>query len=883
MNYKASYDQSGKLGRAQFCSISNRMNDQVSETRRNKAIALFALAIICAAMILNVSPAYSATIPAIRVAVTSDAIYSISATNLATLFGTNVFQVQTWLSTRQIDVENMGQLVSAQYTSNDISFYAQGYSSRYSGQNIYWIKQVGGVAMTSTTNSPASEILGLTFSSEYRVERNLTQAGINTITDPDAEMWFWSSLDAGSANPVKNTLKTTNNLLGIVTGNTLTVRARGNALNANSLKVILSNTVYGAQLLGSVMVTNYTYFSWTTSVSSFTFAPTGNVLYITGVSNQMLVDNFSITYQRAYAAVGNELSFSADGHNSLTVTGFSSSNIEIYDVSNPWSPMKINGLTITGLAGDYHASFHPISVTSKFVAVAGGLRHQPVSAVTKYASNLRDQSNGTDFIAIAPTSLLPQAQQLATYRSLHGLGAMAVDVQNIYDEFNFGIRDPRAIRAFIGYAYRMWTRAPRYVVLVGQGSFDYRSYLGSDCLIPSLMTADYNGVQTSDGMLADLDGDGAPEIAIGRLPVVNSNQFQNVYAKILLYEAGGMWKSNAVAVADYDSRLSFGPDMDRFLVGSATNGQTRLAVERNYLQLTTTSMQESHDNLIASLNNGRSLFAYFGQGSYMHLGPVPTNSFFSIAAGDLDKITNSTKPVLITLLTCQAGEFGQTNSTLCKVLVSSSNAAVAAWGAGNIVMSGDESTLATPLFRELYSNGVPRFGDAMYVALKETAAKGSSFKQVCKAFNLLGDPALAVGNREGGRTAPLYPTDPATNYNEFINWAVAPVLFDQGVGVDPNTDSDGDGIKNGDEYVAGTDPLDADSDLAIVDQRQSSGKVVVKWNSASHRSYDLERCTNFPFGTFQTIGSSIAATPSINVYTDNVASGAAFIYRIRVK
>ena len=88
-----------------------------------------------------------------------------------------------------------------------------------------------------------------------------------------------------------------------------------------------------------------------------------------------------------------------------------------------------------------------------------------------------------------------------------------MDLQEIYDEFNYGIADPRAIRAFLGYAYRRWPVRPRYVVLAGQGSFDYKDYTGhGDCLVPPLMVNTPYGLFASDVGLADVSADGVPEM-----------------------------------------------------------------------------------------------------------------------------------------------------------------------------------------------------------------------------------------------------------------------------------------------------------------------------------------------------------------------------------
>ena len=76
---------------------------------------------------------------------------------------------------------------------------------------------------------------------------------------------------------------------------------------------------------------------------------------------------------------------------------------------------------------------------------------------------------------------------LAEHRRTQGLRTLVVDVEDVYDEFAYGIRDADAIWSLLHYAHEHWQGAPRYVVLAGEGSFDYKDYLGhGDSIIPTL-------------------------------------------------------------------------------------------------------------------------------------------------------------------------------------------------------------------------------------------------------------------------------------------------------------------------------------------------------------------------------------------------------------
>lgn len=91
------------------------------------------------------------------------------------------------------------------------------------------------------------------------------------------------------------------------------------------------------------------------------------------------------------------------------------------------------------------------------------------------------------------------------------------------------------------------------MVLAGEGSFDYKNYLGfGDAIIPTLLTPTPRGLYPSDNLLADVLGnDFVPEMAVGRLPVIDSAEMRAVTAKLIVYEsANGSWTERSVLSAD---------------------------------------------------------------------------------------------------------------------------------------------------------------------------------------------------------------------------------------------------------------------------------------------------------------------------------------------
>src|SRR5205823_14582689 len=107
---------------------------------------------------------------------------------------------------------------------------------------------------------------------------------------------------------------------------------------------------------------------------------------------------------------------------------------------------------------------------------------------------------------------------------------------------------------------------PRYVALAGAGTLDYRNLLGyGDNLVPPLLVRSDSGLFPSDNQLGDVDGDGLPEVAVGRIPVLSAAELDAYTAKLAGYENASPadWMGKAVMTADATDRgADFAADSD---------------------------------------------------------------------------------------------------------------------------------------------------------------------------------------------------------------------------------------------------------------------------------------------------------------------------------
>lgn len=100
------------------------------------------------------------------------------------------------------------------------------------------------------------------------------------------------------------------------------------------------------------------------------------------------------------------------------------------------------------------------------------------------------------------------------------------------------------------------------------------------------------------------------------------------------------------------------------------------------------------------------------------------------------------------------------------------------------------------------------------------------------------------------------------------------------------SDSDQDGVNNWQEWVAGTNPINASSVLRISSATSTDNPVgyVVTWDSQSTRMYYLQRSGNLAQPGFTTVQDNIAGQLGTTSYTDtNTFGPGPFFYRVGVR
>jgi hypothetical protein len=684
--------------------------------------------------------------------VASTGLYYLRSADLASWFGIAQPLLETLIAQGGFALSHDGQPVAMMpdfiagpgtlKRAQGLFFYGQAPGTVYSIASVYHLERKGGLTMTAINAGPASSASpAAAFPETLHVEQDRFAATLIS-PDPESDYWFWEFLQGDDPTFGHRTFSF--DAPGLVAG------------QPGNLGVNLAVSLYGATDSGvpdehqAAVTVNGTALGTTSwqgiaprqaafAVPAGVLLAAGNQVEITAHTGSgapfsiYYLDGFDLSYPRAFRAVGDTLAFSAAGASQVTVTGFTNPGIRLLDTGDPLHPRWISGATVDADGGGFRLTFAPAG-PGPFLAAAPAAIRTPVSPRAWSVPSLRSADNRGAWLVIAPLSLQSAAGRLASLRTAQGLEARVVDLQSIFDEFAFGAPNPHAIHDFLAWAWQRWSLPPRYVVLAGAGTYDYRNLLGfGDDLVPPVMIRTPNGLFPSDNLVGDVDGDGLPEMTVGRIPVASAAELDAYTAKIAAYEAAGgaAWNGNALFLADATDRAA---DFAADSVAVAAQLPAGYAVQQ--IDLTSVPLAAARSQLLAGLASGVAVLDYLGHGALdrMSAGGLLTDD-------DVPTLTNGARLPVLTAMTCTINRFAVPGvPSLGELLVNSAaGGAGAVWGPSGLSAHGDARLLAT----RFYHATDARLGDRLLRAIAEFRTLGGD-PALPPVYVLLGDPALRL-------------------------------------------------------------------------------------------------------------------------------------------
>ncbi|HDP98367.1 MAG TPA: T9SS type A sorting domain-containing protein [bacterium] len=465
----------------------------------------------------------------------------------------------------------------------------------------------------------------------------------------------------------------------------------------------------------------------------------------------ILVNWFQISYWR-YLRANNDLlmfdgkqepgSFHYEMHN------YSTQEILIFDISDSSDVNRLVNFDIAKSGEFYRITLQDSLGGRRFLTMSETHTRQPKTIIKDNPSYLLSKNNQADYLIISHPLFYNHLAALASLRQNQGLKVLTVNLEDIYDEFNHGIKSPQAIKDFLSYTFYHWRQpAPTYVLLVGDASYDYKNYLGTDYpdLTPTYLFESnvYHTETSTDNWFVCLSGnDVLPEMLIGRLPVRTQAQLDILINKIISYEIdpkplnltkkisfvadnadeGG----NFEHLSDYFAHNYFAPDysISKFYLRDYGNAYaTRQA-------------------FINDFNKGCLVTNYLGHGS---LDSWAAEKIFT--SDHVKQLNNNDLLPFIVTMSCLNGFFHHATVPYClseEFLYRSNGGAIASLSPSGFGYTVGDRYLGQGLYSALFRENDKILGSAVAQAKISIFAGGASYHDHIQFFNFLGDPALQL-------------------------------------------------------------------------------------------------------------------------------------------
>jgi hypothetical protein len=486
--------------------------------------------------------------------------------------------------------------------------------------------------------------------------------------------------------------------------------------------------------------------------------------YDGGTSADGYLEWFEIHYPREYEAVSDYLRFPAPRHSGVVeynIRSFSSMQVLAFDVSDFSDVKRVTDAAVSGGSIRFQV-LQDEGVISEFVAVGDQGYKTPSQLSPVQNSNLRGITEGAELIIVSPPDFLVEAERLKQHReSFPGnrVSTILVSAQAIYNEFSAGLPDPTAIRDFIYYAYNSWEIAPRYVLLFGAGSFDFRRTLGlRQNYIPTYQTDEsinQIGTYTSDDYFVQFaPGSRRPSIAIGRINAVSQDEARVSVDKIIHYETAstfGPWRNIVTYVADDGLTTRGGNEgnLHTWQSEQLANQYTPSSFEQQKIYIieypTETSAlgrrkPEANRAIVNRFNEGALILNWTGHGNPR----VWAHEWIFVREVTIPQLFNLDRLTFVTAATCDFSRIDDPRERSgAELLVNrQEGGAIGLLSATRVVFSADNAAFNNAYYANLLSTDVDgntqRLGDALF-ATKQVRFSVNDIK-----FVLLGDPTLRL-------------------------------------------------------------------------------------------------------------------------------------------
>lgn len=303
----------------------------------------------------------------------------------------------------------------------------------------------------------------------------------------------------------------------------------------------------------------------------------------------------------------------------------------------------------------------------------------------------------------------------------------------------------------------------QFVVLVGDCRLTAAEQADPSLEVPTFYratgpAAKYGSTATlpSDASYTDLNGDGVPQVAVGRMPVDTADQLTNWIDRIIAYETSenfDRWRDRVQITAGIGG---FGMLADAAIESATRSVLTSTLPDAVSLAVTYASPRSPFnpgaiDFFPATLRRyreGGAFWVYMGHGNITALDRVPGPNGTRrpvLTCEDLDllEVAPGSAPIGL-LLACYTGAFDASVDCLAEQMVQCPGGPIAVLASSRVSMPYGNALIAQGLIHACYQQRVERLGTAWLIAQQEVAEDGRQNAELAQRRRLVDLLATAL-------------------------------------------------------------------------------------------------------------------------------------------
>lgn len=379
------------------------------------------------------------------------------------------------------------------------------------------------------------------------------------------------------------------------------------------------------------------------------------------------------------------------------------------------------------------------------------------------------EASDTDYLVLVPRAAKKAVEPLLAHRAAEGLRVRLSVVEDALG----ASRDPHATLRELVRAVR-----PRFLLIAADTD-----------AVPAFEVAEV----ATDRPYGDLDGDGLPEVSIGRLPASDPEALGRMVARTIAYErdrAPGAWQKQCALVA---GEGRFGPAVDALIENLFQRVVARQIPSRFDVDLTYANPRSTFcypfagfaDRVVERMNEGALVMAYVGHGDVRSVDDLTapgadgkTVEYPVLDATHVPRIDSAEAPIMVAIA-CWTGRYEGRQRCIGEELLATGRGPVAFFGSSRVSHPVPNALLGISLIGALFEDapGGDRYDDRLGPRLDrarralvapegddplraEITLLSSAFvapdelrrelPRHVDMYNLLGDPALRLA-----RPAPM--------------------------------------------------------------------------------------------------------------------------------